>query len=175
MPHKRSETESIISLIEEKLSEHFSKMATVEGLNEIKDLILSQNERIEQLEGHVSILQNTVKILKREQESSEQYSRRLCLRFDGIPPEKDENADDSLEKVKTVFNDIGVVIPDSVLDRAHRVGRPYINKDNEKVHPMIVRFTTWRHRTLVYNARKKSNIRIYLDLTKQRHDLLKTT
>ena len=39
---------------------------------------------------------------------------------------------------------------------------------------MIVRFTTWRHRTLVYNARKNGEKKygIKLDLTKQRLDVL---
>ena len=41
---------------------------------------------------------------------------------------------------------------------------------------MIVRFTTWRHRTKVYRARDKSknaNIKIHLDLTKSRYSILK--
>ena len=39
---------------------------------------------------------------------------------------------------------------------------------------MIVRFTTWRHRTSVYKARKNcEDFRIKLDLTKERVDLLK--
>ena len=38
---------------------------------------------------------------------------------------------------------------------------------------MIVRFTTWRHRTEVYRARKKSkSVKIRLDLTKLRLNIL---
>ena len=58
-------------------------------------------------------------------------------------------------KVEEVFGILDVDIPDNVIDRAHRVGKPYINRKNETCHAMMVRFTTWRHRTKVYRARDK--------------------
>ena len=40
---------------------------------------------------------------------------------------------------------------------------------------MIIKFTTWRHRTAVYRARKNNpNVGIRLDLTKKRVDILDT-
>ena len=41
-----------------------------------------------------------------------------------------------------------VKVPGTVIDRAHRIGKPRIIK-GRKVHQVIVCFTTWRHRILV--------------------------
>ena len=52
------------------------------------------------------------------------------------------------------------------IDRAHRVSRT----DDT----VIVRFTTFRHRTMFYRKRKelKNGVKVHLDLTKARLDLL---
>ena len=137
---------------------------------------MKQNDKIEELDGHVKILQNAVNLLKRGQEENEQYGRRLCLRIEGIKPEKDKNADSCLNKVKNVLDSLGIDIPENVIDRAHRVGKAYKNQNNVFCHRMIVHFTTWRHRTMVYRARDKSinaKYKFRLDLTKSRYDILK--
>ena len=65
-----------------------------------------------------------------------------------------------------------VKVPGTVIDRAHRIGKPRIIK-GRKVHQVIVCFTTWRHRTLVYRARKKCpNYKIKFDLTKRRINII---
>ena len=72
------------------------------------------------------------------------YNRRLCLRINGIPlPRKNsepESADECLNKVKDVFEEIGVAIPDEVIDRAHRIGKVHKSRGN-KSQQMIVKFT----------------------------------
>lgn len=61
-----------------------------------------------------------------------------------------------------------VDIPDVVIDRVHHLGRPRIVK-GKRVHQVIVRFTIWRHRVLVYRARINcTKYRIKLDLTRRR-------
>ena len=51
-----------------------------------------------------------------------------------------------------------------------RIGK----KTPGRVRPIIVRFTTWRHCTMVYRKRKDCvNCRITLDLTKTRMNILK--
>ena len=64
---------------------------------------------------------------------------------------------------------------DQVIDRAHRVGKKFKRDgSNEEIHPIIVRFTSWRSRTAVYRRReKRGRIRFYTDLTKRRLDLKK--
>ena len=56
--------------------------------------------------------------------------------------------------------------------RAHRIG-PNSFADGKAKQQVIVRLTTWRHRTAIYRARKKSNkVKICLDLTKPRLNLI---
>ena len=61
-----------------------------------------------------------------------------------------------LEKVKKLVNEARVYIPHSNIDRAHRIG-----PKKDKKQAIIVKFTTFRHRTLLYRAgRKLKNGRI---------------
>ena len=63
------------------------------------------------------------------------------------------------------FAKLNVNVPEDVIDKANRIVRPKVI-NGKKVHTIIVRFTTWRHRTIVYRARKNcSDYRIKLDLT----------
>ena len=81
-----------------------------------------------------------------------------------------------LHKVKEQFNEAEVSIPEEVIDRAHRIGNPYKDRESGvKCQQIIVRFTTFRHRTRFYKARKKlkNNVHIRLDLTKLRYGILK--
>ena len=55
---------------------------------------------------------------------------------------------------------------------AHRIGK-FTEKNGKRYRPMIVRFTTWRHRTAVYRARKNSlKYKIHLDVTRNRLKLI---
>lgn len=66
-------------------------------------------------------------------------------------------------------------IPDVVTDRAHRIGNEYVdNLINVKCKRIIVRFTTFHHQTRFYRAKKKfkNGVKVKLDLTKKRHNLL---
>ena len=109
-------------------------------------------------------------------EELEQYGRRLCLRIDGVPTVKDELRDDVLEFTKSLFKEAKVAVPDTVLDRAQRIEPSYTDRmTSKKCKSIIVRFTTFRKRTLFYRARKnlKSGFKVKLDLTKSRFNLLK--
>eukprot|EP00112_Aurelia_sp_Birch-Aquarium-sp1_P002125 Seg1231.4 transcript_id=Seg1231.4/GoldUCD/mRNA.D3Y31 product="hypothetical protein" protein_id=Seg1231.4/GoldUCD/D3Y31 len=90
-------------------------------------IIAQQDEIIAILESKVAILEKHVEALSRNANNQEKYNRRLCLRINGIPlPRKSsesESADECLKKVKDVFKEIGVAIPDEVIDRAHRIGK----------------------------------------------------
>ena len=73
-----------------------------------------------------------------------------------------------------MITEAGVVIPDLFIDRAHRVGKKNTLEDGTVQQQLIVRFTTWRHRTLLYRNRAKlQNAKIHLDLTKGRFKFLK--
>ena len=49
----------------------------------------------------------------------------------------------------------GVNVPDTVIDRVHRIGVAYVdNKSKESCKSIIVRFATFCHRTMVYRVKK---------------------
>ena len=149
---------------------------------ELKNELKIQTEKINQLESDKSLLQQQVFELKKQNiknqvatEENEQYGRRLCLRIDGMPTETKETSDMVLDKVTKIWKEAGVEIPNEVVDRAHRIGQSYNDKiSNTECKSVIVRFTTFRHRTMVYRAKKKMKcgIRVKLDLTKSRYSLL---
>ena len=59
---------------------------------------------------------------------------------------------------------------------AHRIGSRYLDAcSNNCRKSIIIRFTTFRHKTIFYRAKNKlkRGVRIELDLTKSRYDLLK--
>ena len=101
-------------------------MALITNMSkEYGDKISALETKIDVLEAKNATLESHVTQLQSNQEGQEQYSRRLCLRIDGIgfPANGDqESSDDVLEKVKNVFTEIGVEVPDAVIDRAHRIG-----------------------------------------------------
>ena len=57
-----------------------------------------------------------------------------------MPRKEKERSDEVLEQVRNLFEEAEVTIPDAVLDRAHHV--------SDSNHDVIVRFTTFCHRTL---------------------------
>ena len=146
---------------------------------EIKKVVKEELKKAEKLNSTVALLQTHVENLKEQNtqlrercletenqiEEIEQYGRRLCLRITTIPTKEKETADMVLGKVKNVIEESGVDISDSTIDRAHRIG-----KRKGSSQQIIVRFTTHRHRTLFYKARKniKSGPKVHIDLTKNR-------
>ena len=146
------------------------KLASKACIQQLHDATEGQSERIEILESKVVIMENYIARLENSMDDQEQYQRRLCLRIDGIPPVaqgKEESREQCLKKVKAVFNELKVNIPDAVIDRAYRIGQVK-TVAGKRTRQMIVRFTTWRHRTALYRARKSCNqYKIRLDLTKK--------
>ena len=130
--------------------------------------------RVEALEGKLSIYEAHLNEMESRLENAEQYSRRSCLRIFGVPlPEDgDESAKNCLTKVRKVFKELDVDVPDDCIDRAHRIGKVKTNSDGEKQQAVIVKFRSWEKRVAVYRARrKKDNINILLDLTPKRAKL----
>ena len=94
------------------------------------------------------------------------------MTIDGVPSVDRETSSGVLEKVKEICAESNLEIPDSNLDRAHRIGKPYFDKIKKvKCKSIIVRFNSFRHRTLLYGAKKDIKLnkeyKIRLDLTKR--------
>ena len=132
------------------------------------------------LESKVETLQKHVTYLKENQEKSiiaseelEQYGRRLRLRVKNMKCKQNETSNEVLDIVKEKIKEAQVDVPDVVIDRAHRIGGKF-KTDNGTVQDIIVRFTSFRYRTMFYKARKKLTykVRVRLDLTKIRYKIL---
>ena len=169
----------VLEYIDKKFDEF--KTSIVEEVSnelkkEVKSIMKLHLDSIEKLESTVSMLQQHVEILKQQtkinlnnNEELEQYGRRLCLRLDGMPCEEKETSDLVYEKVKNIIKNYEIDIPDLVIDRAHRIGHKFVDESSgNQVQSVILRFTTFRHRTQLYRYRKKSEkdngIRVRLDL-----------
>ena len=150
--------------------------------SELINKLKIQPERINQLENDKSLLQKQVLELKKENiknqvasEESEQYGRRLCLRIDGMVTEKRESSGNVLHKVTEMWSEACVEIPNEVADRSYGTGPSYTDENsNVECKSVIVRFTTFRHRIMVYRAKKKMKpgLRVKLDLMESRYTLL---
>ena len=168
---------------EERITKTFNDLINdlkKEMRNEIQNEVSKQCEKLDSenkmLKKQVSELRNLNIKNQVETEDLEQYGRRLCLRIDGVPTVQNESSEEVLENVKSLFTELKVEIPDTVLDRAHRIGPSYMDKvSNKNCKSIIVRFTTFRHRTMFYRVRKnlRKGIKVKLDLTKSRFNLLK--
>ena len=69
----------------------------------------------------------------------------------------------------------GVEIPDTVIDGVHRISLPYVVKTTKRqCKSIIIRFSIIRHRKIIFRAKKnmRSPLRLKIDLTKKRHNLL---
>lgn len=175
-------------IFDKKLSDFGKTLAIQEGLNELKDLfksltetlkdqkeeiklvkqtVQSQDIRISQLEDKVAVLEASVEALKNQSDSHEQYSRRACLRINGIEKARQESSEQCVQKVIEACKDqLDVDLKAEDIDRAHRIGR--------ERKTMIVKFYSFSKRCQVYKSRKNGgeNLKVYLDITKPRLKLL---
>ena len=103
--------------------------------------------------------------IQNDLEELKQYGKRLTLRIDGVPVKEKERSQDFF-----MFKEAGGGSVDGYIDRAHRIGKAYFDKkSSKKCKSTIVKFTTFRHRTIVYQLNKnmKDNTKIHVDLTKK--------
>ena len=192
-PKLRSDDDTLEKLMESKLEGFKSSLINELTQNikiiiadEIKKTLGEYQQKIEQCTSTITMLQNQIISLKEVNqkmrkdneaqfkkveslaEENQQYGRRLCLRVKNLEKKVNETPDSILDSLRLLFEEEEIDIPDNCLDRAHRVSR---NNDT-----VIVRFTTFRHRTLLYKKRKeikeRKNISIHLDLTKDRLNML---
>ena len=77
---------------------------------------------------------------------------------------------------------MGIEFNQFEIDRAHCIGKPYMDNKKNKVRSIIVKFRSWKSRTVFYKAgprnhldrQKKpgSSFNVSLNLTKRRYNLL---
>ena len=117
-------------------------------------------------------LESRFSLLERRNDDSEQYSQRLNLIVDGVKIRGNETPDDIKAKVFKEIDHLGVEIDDIEIDRAHRIERPFKDQHGRLQQPVIVRFISWGARNLLYQARKRSSLRMRPHLTRRRERTL---
>ena len=171
--------DEILTKIDEKIND-FKIAIIAEIKDQIKDQVsealekeIKKREELEStvcmLQEHVQNYQKQVNELKDNQDKLEQYGRRLCIRIDGVPMVENETSNDILQNVKSIIDESSSEIQDVAIGKAHRIGKACTDKTSGvKCKSIIIRFTTFRHRTMLYHNRKnlKRNVKVKLDLTK---------
>ena len=123
---------------------------------------------------YVHHYQNQVNELKREKREMEQYGRRLFGRVDGINSVENETSDEVFDKVMSLMQKSDCDILEVAIDRAHRIDKVYVNKNSKQIcKSIIVRSSTFRHRTKLHRSRSKLKniVNVNLDLTKSRYTI----
>ena len=135
---------SVSQEIHEYFSELVKRLATNEVLEDMfkkfKEEIISkfvekideQNRKIDELEGKIAIQSNTIDQLIIKCVENEQYSRRSCLRIHGIECNDDERNGNVLERVKECYEEMNLSFQDENIDRVHRIGKTYTDKNTGK-------------------------------------------
>lgn len=178
----------------QKMIEEFKKVI-VPKIEKLEKHSEEQDRRIEILETSCSLRQNVIdnfqeriNQLERKSDDNEQYSRRSCLRIHGIEWKGRSTSDDGKEDVKKIVEDccleMGIPYNDKDIDRAHRIGKEFFDKETQRtIKSIIVKFRSWESRKRFYNARPKASAKgvkkpgarkfgVAVDLTKNRHALL---
>ena len=168
---------------EESLTKTFNNIIADLKKEITKEIQHEVSKQCKQLDSESKMLKNQAVELRKlninnqsRNEELEQHGKCLCLGIDSVPTVKDESSDDVLEFTKSLFKEAKVAVPYTVLDHGHRTGPSYTDRiTSKKSKSIIVRFTTFRQRTLFYTARKnlKSGFKVKPDFKKSRFDLLK--
>ena len=127
------------------------------------------------MEGKLSALDSNNKALSDEMDALEQYSRRNCLLFHGVP---ETDADDTTESVISLCKGkLDVDVSRDLIDRSHRLGQRHFGPSGEyKPRPIIVKFRSYETRRSVFSAKrllKGTKFVVTENLTRRRNDLLK--
>ena len=142
-----------------------------------------KNLKIQELESKIHSQENAFKKLEIISDDNEQYSRRSCLRIHGIEF-KEGDGGEVMEEIEKYYNVMGIPCDENEIDRAHGIGKPFLDKERKKkVRSIIVKFKSWKARTAFYKARPKNYVNggkklgltsfsVSLDLTKRCYSLL---
>ena len=64
-----------------------------------------------------------------------------------------------MEKVARCYRDMGIEFNQNEVDRAHYVGKSFIDKKKKKnVRSIIIQFRSWETRKAFYKARPKNHL-----------------
>lgn len=180
------QSKEVISTIVKAVSEAILENVKNEVYKAIDFDIQEKTGKIAELDLQLSTIKGQISSLRDVMEEQEQYSRRNCLRFQGIKESTNEVTDDAI--IKLVREKLHIDIQPSDIDRSHRIplrarDKPVKRMTNvdakeaeeTQAKPIIVKFARYNVRSAVYKARSKlkgSNVYIHEDLTRMRSELV---
>ena len=134
-------------VIDDEIKEYFTSLLQplakeekilemMEVLNQLTTSLKAQAEKIEKLEATVAVQENVIENLTISCDNNEQYSRRNCLRLNGVEIVDNEDQSVIFNKIEKCYNDVGINFDPSSIDRAHRIGKPFRDKNGKK-RPII--------------------------------------
>ena len=86
----------------------------------------------------MTIKQNITDTLEIKCDDNEQYSRRSCLRVQGLDFSSDED-EGVMKKVEKCCSDMGIEFNQNEIDRVHYIGKPYMDTTkNKKVRSLKI-------------------------------------
>ena len=91
----------------------------------------------------------------------------MCLRIESVRVVENETSEDVFNNVLDICKKGNINISENYIDRAHRIGNPYVDNISKKqCKSIIVRFTSFYKRTLVYRRKKSlKDVRFKVDLS----------
>ena len=119
----------------------------------------------------IAALESKLDSITKQNDDAEQYSRRNCIVFHGLPETDNENTDETI--IKICREKMKLQIESKDLDRSHRLGR----SNGGKPRGIIAKFANYNSRDKIYRARKVlrncsgTPVYIHESLTKMRSEL----
>ena len=154
-----------------------------EIISKFEDKLREQNLKTQKLKSKIHSQENAFKKLGIISDDNEQYSRCSCLHIHGIKF-KEGHTSDVIEEIEKCYNLMGILFNENEIDRAHGIGKPFLDKKRKKkIRSIIVKFKSWKALAAFYKARPKNYVNrrkkpgltlfsVSLDLTKRRYSLL---
>ena len=103
-------------------------------INELEKRLLNklelQSKEIKTMRKKIADLQDRLEDAELAIDDGKQYSRRMCLQINGIPLQKGETENACIRKVLNIAEEMGIKLSPNAIDRAHRVGRTYVRKND---------------------------------------------
>ena len=104
------------------------------------------------LQQQIISLKTSPSISESNNEQLGKYRKRMCLRIGSVPVAEDETSEGVFNRVFNVLD----MCKKGNIDRAHRIGKPYVRNISKKhCKSIIVRFTSFLKLTLVYHGKKR--------------------
>ena len=150
--------DNVVDRLMTQINERFQAQDDkIKQLEDRLEKLESQNfeERVEMLESELAVIDK----LAERVDDAEQYSRCTCLRIYSMELPARGEQEDCMKKVEKILEKMDCGVNIDAVDRVHRIGQREID-DSGKMQQqmmqqqMVVKFKTFRDRTVVYRNRK---------------------